>query len=87
MRILGVDSSAKAASVCILDHGSVITHLFQNSGLTHSETLVPMIRQALAESGFTLDEIDALAVTIGPGSFTGAADRTRSGEGNCAGSQ
>lgn len=71
MKILGVDSSAKTASVSIVEGGKVLSMLYSNTGFTHSQTLMPMIRSALDITALALTDIDAFAVSIGPGSFTG----------------
>ncbi|MCH5202960.1 MAG: tRNA (adenosine(37)-N6)-threonylcarbamoyltransferase complex dimerization subunit type 1 TsaB, partial [Oscillospiraceae bacterium] len=71
MKILGIDSSAKTASVGIVEDNNVIDELLINKGLTHSETLVPMIDEILNRNNLTIDDIDAFAVNNGPGSFTG----------------
>lgn len=69
-RILAVDSSAKTAGVAMLD-GEVVAELNQNSGLTHSQTLMPMAERALEMAGLAPGDLDGLAVVVGPGSFTG----------------
>ncbi|MCQ4022429.1 MULTISPECIES: tRNA (adenosine(37)-N6)-threonylcarbamoyltransferase complex dimerization subunit type 1 TsaB [unclassified Ruminococcus] len=71
MKILAFDSSAVSASVALVDDGKLLGETYLNVGLTHSATLMPMVEQLLKASGYTLDEIDALAVSAGPGSFTG----------------
>lgn len=71
MRILAFDSTATAASVAICDDGRVLTEFFVNAGLTHSRTLVPMLDAALKNTDSELKSIDALAISNGPGSFTG----------------
>ncbi len=71
MRILAVESSAKTASVAIVENNNLISEFFLNTGLTHSETLMPMITSALDCVGFSCEDIDLYAVTNGPGSFTG----------------
>lgn len=71
MKILGVESSATAASAAVLCDGKITSLQFTNTGLTHSETLMPMIERALSSSGVSLSEIDYIAVSYGPGSFTG----------------
>ncbi|HZK22122.1 MAG TPA: tRNA (adenosine(37)-N6)-threonylcarbamoyltransferase complex dimerization subunit type 1 TsaB [Oscillospiraceae bacterium] len=71
MKILGVDSSAKTASVSIVEDGKVLSLLYYNTGFTHSQTLMPMIKSALDIASIKISEIDAYAVSIGPGSFTG----------------
>lgn len=71
MKILAFDSTATAASVAICDEGKVVTEFFVNAGLTHSRTLVPMLDAALKNTDSNLKNIDALAISNGPGSFTG----------------
>lgn len=71
MKILGVESSATAASVAVYSDGKIITQLFSNTGLTHSQTLLPMVDNALKMVGFSLNDMDYIAVSNGPGSFTG----------------
>ncbi len=71
MKILGIDSSAKSASVAVTDNGKILSSFYINTGLTHSQTLMPMLDNALRCASLTLDNIDAVAVNKGPGSFTG----------------
>ena len=71
MKILALESSATACSVALCEDGQLLAQTFQNSGLTHSRTLMPMARDLLAYSGHSLDEVDVIAVAAGPGSFTG----------------
>ena len=67
--ILSVDSSAVTASAALTDGDSVIKSEFANTGLTHSETLLPMIKRVM--DGTEFSALDAIAITAGPGSFTG----------------
>lgn len=73
MKILSLDSSATSASVCIYDasNNSIIGEFFINTKLTHSQTLVPMIDSLFSCVNIELTDIDAFAVNVGPGSFTG----------------
>ncbi len=71
MNILGIDSSAKSASVGIAKDGKILTLQYSNTGFTHSVTLMPMVENALRIAGLSCDDIDAYAVNVGPGSFTG----------------
>lgn len=71
MKILGVDSSATAASVAIMEDERLIGEFFINTKLTHSQTLIPMINELLTNTNTSLSDIDVLAVNTGPGSFTG----------------
>ena len=71
MNILAVDTSATSASVCVAQENKIIGEFSINTSLTHSQTLVPMIEQVSEKTGIALDNIDAIAVNAGPGSFTG----------------
>ncbi len=71
MKILAFESSAVSASVALTEDERLIAQVFQNCGLTHSRTLLPMAESLLQNCGVPLDRIDALAVANGPGSFTG----------------
>ncbi len=71
MKILAVDSSAKACSACLLEDNKIKGEFFINTALTHSQTLVPMIDAVLKNTSTDIKEVDALAVSAGPGSFTG----------------
>lgn len=71
MKILALDTSAKAASVCLAEENRIIGAFFINTALTHSQTLLPMTEQLCQQSGVPLSEVEAVAVNAGPGSFTG----------------
>ncbi len=71
MLILTVDSSATAASVALCDDSKLIGEFFINTELTHSATLVPMINSLLSVCAKSVEDIELVAVTSGPGSFTG----------------
>lgn len=71
MRILAFESSAKAASAALLEDGVLRAEAFQNSGMTHSCTLMQMAEDLLTTAGLTVTDVDAAAVAAGPGSFTG----------------
>jgi tRNA threonylcarbamoyladenosine biosynthesis protein TsaB len=71
MLILAIDSATPVAGVALMDDGRLIKEEFSNYKKTHSETLMLMVDRVLNESERTLDQVDALAVTTGPGSFTG----------------
>ncbi len=71
MKILAFESSAKAAGVAVLDDGRLLAEYFQNSGQTHSRTLMQMAQNLLENCDLTPGDIDACAVADGPGSFTG----------------
>lgn len=71
MKILAFDSSAVSASVALVEDGKLLAESYLNVGLTHSATLMPMTQQLLQASNCKLEDVDALAVSAGPGSFTG----------------
>lgn len=71
MKILAVDTTAAAASAAVLSDGKILGASFTNTGLTHSQTLMPMIENTLTGACTDIDEIDLFAVNNGPGSFTG----------------
>jgi tRNA threonylcarbamoyladenosine biosynthesis protein TsaB len=71
MLILAFESTAKAASVALVEAGHLISQYSQCSALTHSRTLLPMAEDMLKNAELTLDKVDLFAVAHGPGSFTG----------------
>lgn len=71
MLILALESSAKAASVALMEDTELIAQYNQCSGLTHSRTLLPMLEDMLKNTEKKMSDIDLIAVAHGPGSFTG----------------
>lgn len=71
MKILCIDTSSKLCSVAVLEDTTLINKLELDNGLTHSETLMPLIKKILDECNLSLSDIDLLVSDIGPGSFTG----------------
>ncbi len=71
MTVLALDASTLACSACILQDGKIMASRYQNTGLTHSQTLLPMVEGVLKDAGLTIDQVDRIGVTVGPGSFTG----------------
>lgn len=71
MKILSFESSAVSAAVSLTDGTKLVAQAFQNCGLTHSRTLLPMAEALLHGCGASLADVDAFAVAAGPGSFTG----------------
>ena len=71
MRILALETSAKACSAAVTEDGQVLASVFQCTGLTHSRTLMPMVESMLKNAELTVEDCDAIAVSNGPGSFTG----------------
>ena len=71
MNIMAFDTSAKAAGVAVCSEEKLLAEFSVNTGLTHSQTMMPMAQAALDCATLTLNDIDAFAVAAGPGSFTG----------------
>lgn len=71
MKILAIDTSATAASVAVAQEDKIIGEYFINTSLTHSQTLIPMAEQLLKSVSMSIKDLDAVAVNVGPGSFTG----------------
>ena len=71
MLILAFETSAKAASVALTEDGRLLAESYQNTGLTHSQTLMVMAEDLLKQCGKTVADVTAVAVAEGPGSFTG----------------
>ncbi|MBE6901721.1 MAG: tRNA (adenosine(37)-N6)-threonylcarbamoyltransferase complex dimerization subunit type 1 TsaB [Ruminococcaceae bacterium] len=69
--ILGIDSSAITAGCALYDGGRLIAEQFLNTKHTHSQTLLPMVESMMKSADITLSQVDEIAVTVGPGSFTG----------------
>ena len=71
MNILAVDTAGKTAGVALLQDDRLLYEVYLDGGMTHSETLMPMIDTCLKLCGLTCADIDLYAVNAGPGSFTG----------------
>ena len=71
MLTLAFETSAKAASVALTENGKLLGESYQNTGLTHSQTLMVMAEDLLKQCGKSISDITGVAVAEGPGSFTG----------------
>ena len=71
MKLLAIESSGLVASAAVFADDTIVAEFTVNNKQTHSQTLLPMIDQVVTMSGIDLKEIDAIATTSGPGSFTG----------------
>ena len=71
MLILAFETSAKAGSVALMDEKKLLGESYQNTGLTHSQTLLAMAEDLLKSCGKAAQDVTAVAVAAGPGSFTG----------------
>ena len=71
MKLLAIETTAAVASVALYADGEVVSVRYADSSRKHAETLLPMIDGLLREHDLTVHRLDAFAVDIGPGSFTG----------------
>ena len=71
MRILAVETATLAGSVALLDGDRIVGESLLDVALTHSERLMAMVDRLLADCGWDAARLEGLAVSIGPGSFTG----------------
>ncbi|MBM3545689.1 MAG: tRNA (adenosine(37)-N6)-threonylcarbamoyltransferase complex dimerization subunit type 1 TsaB [Alphaproteobacteria bacterium] len=70
-RVLAIDAAFAACSVAVLADGDVAGQRFEAMTRGHAERLLPMVREVMAAAGFGFETLDLIAVTIGPGHFTG----------------
>ena len=71
MLLLAFETSAKAASVALMEEGHLLAESYQNTGMTHSQTLMVMAQDLLIQCGKGVQDVTHVAVAAGPGSFTG----------------
>ncbi len=71
MKILGIDSSSISGCAGVQIDGKIVADGFVNNGLTHSQTLLPLINEVLNKANLKAKDIDLIGITKGPGSFTG----------------
>lgn len=71
MKILAVDTSSKICAVAILEDNKVIDEIKLDNGKTHSENLMPIIKEILDRNNLNLSNFNLIAASVGPGSFTG----------------
>lgn len=71
MKILAIETSSKICGTCLLEDNKIIDKLELNNGLTHSESLMPLIENILNKNNLKLSNIDSIICDVGPGSFTG----------------
>ncbi|WP_421589072.1 tRNA (adenosine(37)-N6)-threonylcarbamoyltransferase complex dimerization subunit type 1 TsaB [Rahnella aceris] len=69
-RILAIDTATEACSAALYDQGETLAH-FELCAREHTQRILPLVQQILAEAGLSLKQLDALAFGRGPGSFTG----------------
>lgn len=71
MYILGIDTATKVCGVAVLNEEQLMVEKFLNNQKTHSQNIMPLIKQAIEEAGIKPKDLGGIAVTKGPGSFTG----------------
>src|SRR5512142_3170190 len=71
MLILAVDTSGNVCSAAVLSDQRLLSEIYVDNKLTHSETLAPMVDSCLKSAGADIKEIDVFCCAVGPGSFTG----------------
>lgn len=71
MKLLGIDTSGKVASAAVTDGGLVLAEKSVYTSLTHSQIILPMAQQLLADCGMSIAELDGIVCSKGPGSYTG----------------
>ena len=71
MKILAIETSAKSVSAAVVENGVPLASAYQNMGLTHSRTLMPLVDGMLSAAGLRVRDMNLLATANGPGSFTG----------------
>jgi tRNA threonylcarbamoyladenosine biosynthesis protein TsaB len=71
LRILAADTALGGLSVAVLEDEKILSHHFQEMARGHAEALAPLVQDTMAEAGLAFADLDRLAVTTGPGTFTG----------------
>jgi len=71
MKILSLECSSLSAGAALIEDGKLLAESFLNTGLTHSQTLMPMVENTLKYTNTSASELDVISVSAGPGSFTG----------------
>jgi tRNA threonylcarbamoyladenosine biosynthesis protein TsaB len=81
--ILSIETSTTVCSVALIHHGEIVSSAELSVAHSHSEKLTLLIRDCVAYAGLTLDELDAVAVAKGPGSYTGLRIGVATAKGLC----
>ena len=71
MKILAIDTSTRVGSIAVVEGPLLKAQQILNIRATHNQRLLPGIERILADAGWSLDDLDGFAVSLGPGSFTG----------------
>ena len=83
LTLLGIESSGKAASAAVYKDGIFLSSETVCTALTHSQTLIPMCERAISNAGVSFDDISGIAVSAGPGSYTGLRIGIAAAKGMC----
>ncbi|MBN1775111.1 MAG: tRNA (adenosine(37)-N6)-threonylcarbamoyltransferase complex dimerization subunit type 1 TsaB [Clostridiales bacterium] len=71
LRVLACDTSSAACSCCYQQDGTTVAMSFLSVGLKHSQTFMPMVHDLIKKASARYEDLDLIACTVGPGSFTG----------------
>ncbi|MGN0622333.1 MAG: tRNA (adenosine(37)-N6)-threonylcarbamoyltransferase complex dimerization subunit type 1 TsaB [Oscillospiraceae bacterium] len=85
MLILGIDTSGKVASCAVADNEKILCEKILYTKLTHSQVILPMVKEVLEDCGLGFDDLDGIAVANGPGSYTGLRIGIAAVKGICMG--
>ena len=83
--ILGIDTSGKVASCAVADNEKILCEKILYTKLTHSQVILPMVKEVLDNCGLGFDDLDGIAVANGPGSYTGLRIGIAAVKGICMG--
>ncbi|MFH0930655.1 MAG: tRNA (adenosine(37)-N6)-threonylcarbamoyltransferase complex dimerization subunit type 1 TsaB [Candidatus Zixiibacteriota bacterium] len=83
MKILGIDTATPILALGIVDEDKVLSEIRFNAGQTHAQILLPSIEKILKDSSLELQDLDGIALSIGPGSFTGLRIGLATAKGLC----
>jgi len=81
--ILNIETATTVCSIALATDGEIISYKEQNEGYIHAENLTVFVEEVVAKSGFTFKDINAIAVSKGPGSYTGLRVGMASAKGLC----
>jgi len=81
MLILGIETSTKTCSIALADGEKIRDEISLHLGLSHSERIIPLLDEILKRNGMAIRDVDGIAVSIGPGSFTGIRVGVSTGRG------
>ena len=82
-KILNIETATNICSVCLSENGQVLALAENHEGFSHASTLTILIQKCLEEVGWKLDDLDAVALSQGPGSYTGLRIGVSAAKGIC----